>query len=169
MERTENPLGRSTRDHPGVNGFDPDYDPWLHNFHESGAWLMNAPTPIPTPVSAGGTPPTIPPVLAAIPWYQSHVVIAQVSSAISGLVALSPHLGWVKALGLTDPSTVENDVTLVFGALAAIAQVVALIARMRSRIQPVTLTQIGADLHPNTLAVNQAASSKSTDPPPVSK
>lgn len=101
------------------------------------------------------------PMVPAIPWYRSPVVIAQVSSMITGIVAIAPKSDIVSALGLSNPIAVNNDVTLVFGIIAGIAQLVALVARTRSKIQPVTLTQVGADMHVNTLTYRvQAAQNK---------
>lgn len=109
-----------------------------------------------------GNAPAQPVIAPAIPWYRSPVVIAQVSSLVSGIVAIIPKSSAIAALGLTNPETVNTDVTLVFSIIAGVAQLVALIARTRSSIQPVTLTQVGADLHVNTLAVQ--ASQGKTDP-----
>lgn len=106
---------------------------------------MSTPTPIIAP---------------AIPWYRSPVVIAQVSSIVTGIVAVTPKSSAIAALGLTSPETVSADVSLIFGVIAGLAQVVALVARTRSSIQPVTLTQVGADMHVNTLSV-QATQAKS--------
>lgn len=109
-------------------------------------------TPVPTPNES----PITPPILPAIPWYQSHVVIAQVSSAISGIVAIVPKSHLVAALGLSSPQVVSDDVTLIFAIIAGLSQVWALVARFRSSIQPLTLTKLGAELHPNTLAITNA-------------
>lgn len=109
-----------------------------------------------------GNAPAQPVIAPAIPWYRSPVVIAQVSSLITGVVAVAPKSSLVAALGLSNPETVSADVSLMFGIVAGVAQLVALIARTRSSIQPVTLTQVGADLHVNTLAVQ--ASQAKTDP-----
>ena len=98
-------------------------------------------------------------IVAAIPWYRSPVVIAQASSIITGIAAVAPKSTLVANLGLTDPATVSADVSLIFGIIAAISQLVALVARVRSSVQPVTLTQVGADMHVNTLAV-QATQAK---------
>lgn len=72
---------------------------------------------------------------------------------ITGLVAIAPKSAIVASLGLSDPGAVSGDVTFIFGVIAGIAQMVALVTRTRSRIQPITLTQMGADLHANTLTV----------------
>ena len=42
--------------------------------------------------------------------------------------------------------------TVIFGAISIIAPVYGSIKRAASKIQPLTLTQEGADVHPNTLA-----------------
>lgn len=109
------------------------------------------------------SPAPVPPVIApAIPWYQSPVVMAQVSSLVSGIVAVLPKSSFIAALGLSSPDAVNTDVTILFAAIAGLAQLVALIGRVRSSIQPVTLTRVGADLHVNTLSVQ--ASQGKTDP-----
>lgn len=100
------------------------------------------------------------PIAPAIPWYSSPVQIAQTASAISTFVALFPKSQIVLALGLSDPTVVTNDVTYAFGTCAFIAAVIGMIARSRSKIQPVTLTQKKADEHPNTIAANAAVAAE---------
>jgi hypothetical protein len=85
------------------------------------------------------------------------VIIAQVSSMVSGAIAMLPKKDAAAALGFTDPQTVHTYVTITFATIAGIAQLWALGARACSKVQPVTLTKVGADLHPNTLAVEQSA------------
>ena len=90
----------------------------------------------------------------AIPWYKSPQQIGLVTTAISALIAIFPKLG--QELGWTSPSDVTNGVTQVFGVIAVIAPLVGALVRARSKIQPLTLTQSAADVHPNTLANVQA-------------
>lgn len=107
-------------------------------------------------------PPTQPPIptenaiLPAIPWYRSPVVIAQVSAAASAIVAVLPKNDLITSLGLADPRQVASDVNTVFALIAGVASIVGVIVRAHSRVQPVTVTQIGASCHPNTLAVEAA-------------
>lgn len=88
--------------------------------------------------------------LDAIPWYSSPVQIAQVTSAVSALIALFPKLG--QALGWTSPSDISTGVTTIFGVIATAAAIYGSIKRASSPIQPLTLTQTSADVHPNTVA-----------------
>lgn len=97
-------------------------------------------------------PDADPNTLGAVPWYQSPVQIAQVSSLVSTLVALFPQVG--KAMGLETPSAVSNAVTLVFGVIAGVAALFGMVKRAKSNIQPLTLTQAKADVHPATLLAN---------------
>lgn len=69
---------------------------------------------------------------------------------MSAVIALFPKVGQV--LGLTSPGAISNAVTVTFGFITVIAPVFGSIMRARSKIQPLTLTQAGADVHPNTLA-----------------
>lgn len=122
---------------------------------------MSSPNPIPGYAPAQPAETAAPQQGPAIPWYRSQVIIAQVSSAVSGSIAILPKSATLQALGLENPETVSGYITVVFGVIAAVAQVMAVIARARSNLQPVTLTKTGAEMHPNTLAV--------TNPPPVVK
>jgi hypothetical protein len=88
--------------------------------------------------------------LDAQAWYRSPVQIAQITSAISAVIAIFPKLG--QLLGMTTPGEISNTVTVIFGAISIIAPVYGSIKRAASKIQPLTLTQEGADVHPNTLA-----------------
>jgi hypothetical protein len=92
---------------------------------------------------------------AAIPWYSSPVQLAQITTAISTLVALAP--GIASRFGLTSPQAVQDAVQSIAGVVALIAVSYAGIKRARSTIQPLTLTQAGADVHPNTVAANAQA------------
>lgn len=91
----------------------------------------------------------------AIPWYQSPVQIAQTASAISTIVTLFPKVGFLQALGLTDPGVVNGYVTSVFGVVALGAAVAGMLLRAKSKVQPLTLTQAKADNHPQTIAANK--------------
>jgi hypothetical protein len=81
-------------------------------------------------------------------WYQSAVMRGAVVSIVSQLVAI---------LGLHVTSDeLANDVGAVFQVIAICAALYSAYKRKSSTIQPLTLTQTGADLHPNTLANAQA-------------
>ena len=95
-------------------------------------------------------------ILSAIPWYRSPVIISQISASVSALVAIAPKNQVVTALGLSDPNTVVQLVTAVSGVIAVLSSLAGVVLRARSPVQPVTLTQVSADLHPNSLAVQQA-------------
>jgi hypothetical protein len=77
--------------------------------------------------------------LDAIPWYKSAQQIGLVTTAISAIIAMFPKAG--QLLGLSSPTDVSIIGTFI---------------RARSTVQPLTLTQSGADIHPNTLANAQA-------------
>lgn len=88
--------------------------------------------------------------LDAIPWYRSPVQIAQVTTVVSGIIALFPKVG--QLLGWTTPGDISTGVTAIFGVIAVIAPIYGSIKRAKSPIQPLTLTQTAADIHPNTVA-----------------
>jgi hypothetical protein len=104
-----------------------------------------------------------PSTLPAQPWYTSAVQKSQVTAAISALLALSPKLG--SLLGLNTPVEVQAAVEAVFGVIALIAPVIGSILRAHSTVQPLTLTQKGADTHPTNLAVG--ANAPPSTPPPI--
>lgn len=106
---------------------------------------MNTPLPVPIPTVAG----------AAVPWYQSPVQRAQVVAMVSALVALSPKLG--KLIGVNTPADAAVWVETVFGFITLVAPIVGTIWRARSKLQPLTLTQAKADVHPATIAAEKAA------------
>jgi hypothetical protein len=95
--------------------------------------------------------------LNAVPWYRSPVQVAQVTSGVSALIALFPRAG--QALGWTTPGDISNGVAAIFGAITVIAPIYGSIKRAASSIQPLTLTQTAADMHPNTLANAQPPTS----------
>jgi hypothetical protein len=105
---------------------------------------MSSPTPVP-PVLPG----------AAIPWYQSSVQKGHLITAISALIALSPRIA--KMLGLTTPDAVASLVEVVFGIGAFVGPVIGSFIRAHSTLQPLTLTQGNADVHPATIAAERAA------------
>lgn len=88
--------------------------------------------------------------LDALPWYRSPVMVSQVVSAISALTAIAPKLA--TQFGLTSPDAITQVVTSVFGVIAFSAAMYGAIKRKNSTIQPLTLTQAGADIHPQTVA-----------------
>lgn len=91
---------------------------------------------------------TDPNTLGAVPWYQSPVMISQVTSLISAAIALFPK--WGEALGMKSAEQVNSTVTTVFAFIAVAAPVVGSILRVKSKIQPLTLTPTGAANHPAT-------------------
>lgn len=100
------------------------------------------------------TPIPTPPV-PAIPWYQSPVQKAQIASLLAALVALSPKIGQV--IGISTPGAAAAWVENIFGAITLLAPLVGAILRARSKLQPLTLTQGKADVHPATIAAERAA------------
>lgn len=95
--------------------------------------------------------------VTAIPFYKSPQTIGLVTTFVSAAIALFPKAG--QLLGLAAPGAVESAVTSIFGAIAVIAPIVGAIARTKSTVQPITLTQAQADVHPVTVAANMAAMS----------
>lgn len=109
---------------------------------------------------------------AAVPWYTSPVQRAQVTAALSALVALSPKLG--KLIGINTPADTEAWVEGVFGAITLLAPIAGTIWRARSQLQPLTLTKAGAAAHPATVAVTAniptaAPAASSTQPSEIQK
>jgi hypothetical protein len=87
---------------------------------------------------------------AAAPWYTSKVQIAQVVTLLSALTAMSPKIA--ATLGLTSLAAIQSTVEAVFGTIAFIAPLIGTWFRSKSPMQPLTLTQAGADAHPATIA-----------------
>ena len=98
---------------------------------------------------------------AAVPWYTSAVQRAQLSTAIAGLVALSPKLG--NLIGVHSSAQAAQWVESIAGIYAVAAPLVGMLWRARSKLQPLTLTQARADVHPATIAA--IASPEVTQPP----
>jgi hypothetical protein len=92
--------------------------------------------------------------VTAIPFYKSPQTIGLVTTFISAAIALFPKAG--QLLGLAAPGAVESAVTGIFGAIAVIAPIVGAIVRTKSTVQPITLTQAAADVHPVTVAAQEA-------------
>ena len=91
-------------------------------------------------------------VLPAIPWYKSSVTRGALISFATLLGVLAPKLAAV--LGLTSTNAISAVVDNLLIVCAAIAALSTFIARVRSPIQPVTLTQAAADVHPATIALS---------------
>lgn len=112
-------------------------------------------TPAPTPVVIAG----------AIPWYKSPQTIGLVTTAVSAAIALFPKVG--QLLGLTSGTAIDAAVTTIFGFIALIAPIVGTVVRVKSKAQPITLTQAAADTHPATVAIQAPAPLPPLDPPKV--
>jgi hypothetical protein len=97
---------------------------------------------------------------AAIPWYKSPQTLGLITTAVSAIVAAFPKIGQI--LGWSSPSDVSAAVSAAFGFVAIIAPIIGTIVRAKSTVQPLTLTQKGADVHPATVAANQPMSSWQT-------
>jgi hypothetical protein len=87
---------------------------------------------------------------AAIPWYRSPQTIGLITTFIAAAVALFPKAGVL--LGLTSPGAIQTAVENIAGIIALLAPVVGTIFRVKSKEQPITLTQAAADTHPATVA-----------------
>ena len=95
--------------------------------------------------------------------------------AVLVLAALLFLLPLLHTTGIADPFGLPKEIATVAAALILLNRpfgfvaMLGVIARARSKIQPVTATRIGAELHPNTLAVEQAAKQvPPADPAPKS-
>jgi hypothetical protein len=85
-------------------------------------------------------------IAPAIPWYQSPQLIGLITTIVSAAIAIyGPKLN----ISSTDITTVVTD---IFGVIALIAPIIGTVLRIKSTVQPVTLTQAAADVHPNTIA-----------------
>jgi hypothetical protein len=98
----------------------------------------------------------------AIPWYKSPVYITLLVTLLTSLSMLFPKAALL--LGLGSPEAIQKTAELVLGwvglgvtGLTAVASAFGLFKRKNSPLQPLTLTQKGADEHPATQAANQAA------------
>lgn len=89
----------------------------------------------------------------ALPWYRSPVMISQVVTAISALAAVAPKIA--TKIGLTSTDVISSDVTAIFGVIAILAPIYGAFKRAKSTVQPLTMTQAGADVHPNTIINNE--------------
>lgn len=98
----------------------------------------------------------------ALPWYKSPVMISQVVAAVSAFAEVAPKIA--TTMGLTSADAINQTVTGAFGVIALGAAIYGGIKRAQSRLEPLTLTQSGADQHPQTLA-NAASSQKNDEPP----
>jgi hypothetical protein len=92
--------------------------------------------------------------IGAIPWYKSPVMIGAVVTVLSTILGLTPKLA--AALGLTSPGAIQTTVDAAFQMIALVAAIVVAIKRQGSTLQPLTLTQAGADAHPSNAAVDLA-------------
>jgi hypothetical protein len=82
-------------------------------------------------------------MLNPIPWYKSPVYISGATTIVSSLVVLVPKAG--AALGLTSPELINTAVNAVFEVITLVAGAVTAIARGRSSVQPITVSQASAD------------------------
>jgi hypothetical protein len=96
--------------------------------------------------------------VTAIPWFRSPQTIGLITTFIAAAVALFPKAGVL--LGLTTPGAIQTAVENIAGVIALLAPVVGTVFRVKSTLQPITLTQAAADVHPVTIAAHV--------PPPVS-
>ena len=88
--------------------------------------------------------------MVAIPWYKSPQTLGLITTFVAAAVALFPKAG--AALGLNSPTAISTAVSNVAGVIALLAPVVGTIFRVKSDVQPITLTQAAADSHPVTVA-----------------
>jgi hypothetical protein len=100
---------------------------------------------------------------AAVPWYTSAVQRAQLTTAIAGLVALSPKIG--NLIGVHSSAEAAQWVESIAGIYGVAAPLIGMLWRARSKLQPLTLTQARADVHPATLAAAAPPSFTRPDSP----
>lgn len=93
----------------------------------------------------------------AIPFYKSPVYIGAVVTILSTIASLSPKLAAI----LGNPDAISQSVTSIFSVIALGAGLFTAVKRKNSTVQPLTLTQGGADVHPATLANAQAQTKES--------
>jgi hypothetical protein len=98
--------------------------------------------------------------LDAIPWYKSPVYIGAVVTILSTITSLSPKL----AALLGSPDAISQNVTAFFSLVALGSGIFTAVKRQNSAVQPLTMTQAAADVHPATVA-NAAAKTASPTPP----
>jgi hypothetical protein len=104
-----------------------------------------------------------PSILPAVPWYQSPVQIAQLTTAVTALAAVSPKVA--AFLGLTTPDAINTTVQNVCGGVSFLALLYGIFKRAKSPIQPLTLTQARADTHAATVGtVPVAETTKEVQP-----
>ncbi len=96
----------------------------------------------------------------AIPWFSSPVMVGAVVSILSQAFVI---FGVQVA-----PDTISKDVDAVFQVIAIGAGLYSAYKRKSSTIQPLTLTQTGADIHPQTIA-NAQTSVRAANPPPIAQ
>lgn len=96
------------------------------------------------------TPVPVPSTVGATPWYTSQVMIGTIVTILATMVGVFPKLG--QLLGFTSTAVISNDVTAICQAIAFLAGVYTAIKRASASVQPLTLTQAAADIHPATKA-----------------
>jgi hypothetical protein len=82
-------------------------------------------------------------MLNPIPWYKSPVYVSGATTIVSTLIVLFPKAG--AALGLTSPELINTTVNAVFEVIGLAAGLVTVIARGRSSVQPIAVSQASAD------------------------
>jgi hypothetical protein len=108
-------------------------------------------------------------MLNPIPWYKSPVYVSGATTVVSTLIVLFPKAG--AALGLTSPDLINTTVNAVFEVIALVAGLITTIARSRSSVQPIAVSQTSADAQktPQSQAAqnmhDQLAAAKVPPPP----
>lgn len=99
----------------------------------------------------------------ALPFYKSPVYMGAVVTILSTLASLAPKT--FAALGLTSPGAISHTVDIVFQLIALVAAAFTAYKRSQSPIQPLTLTQAGADVHPGGVVPPPASAAPTTVTP----
>lgn len=87
----------------------------------------------------------------AIPFYKSPQTLGLITTFVSLSIAAFPKLG--VGLGLTSPDTISAAVQNVMEVIGLVAAGLGTVYRVKSDVQPITLTQAAANVHPATIKV----------------
>lgn len=109
----------------------------------------------------------MPATIGAIPWYQSTDQKLKVATGIAVLVLAFPKSALVAKFGLANPDQVTNYINAASVVAPFVPLTWAFVARIFSKIQPLTWGAKSAAVHPATVAVlqTQAAMTQAGIPP----
>lgn len=87
----------------------------------------------------------------AIPFYKSPQTLGLITTFVSLSIAAFPKLG--VGLGLTSPGAISAAVQNTMEVIGLVAAGLGTVYRVKSDVQPITLTQAAANVHPTTIKV----------------